>query len=179
MAGIIRRLLTPFLALFLLIAGGCEKKEKAETPPVASGPEEPQPYLTTQDVRVRNGPGTQYKIVAEIKRGTKVSVAGTEGSWLKVVSKHGNPPGYIDARFARPAGEPVRQEASPSPGAYRVTAETFVREGPGLHFKTVAKLEKGTKINVVGSDGDWLKVQSKHGNPPGYIEKRYAERGAG
>jgi hypothetical protein len=29
---------------------------------------------------------------------------------------------------------------------------------------------------VVGAEGDWLKVQSQHGNPPGYIERRYAEQ---
>jgi hypothetical protein len=28
----------------------------------------------------------------------------------------------------------------------------------------------------VGADGEWLKVESRRGNPPGYIERRYAER---
>jgi len=64
-------------------------------------------------------------------------------------------------------------------GEYATTATTYVREGPGLHFKTLAKIEKGTKVNVVGIEGDWLKVQSKRGNPPGYIEKRFAERNQG
>jgi hypothetical protein len=26
-------------------------------------------------------------------------------------------------------------------------------------------------INVVGSQGDWLQVRSKHGKPPGYIRR--------
>jgi uncharacterized protein YgiM (DUF1202 family) len=174
-----RRLKLIFFLFLLFALGGCEKKDPGEPKATADAAEQTRPYETTQDVRVRSGPGTQYKIVAEIKRGTKVNVAGSEGGWLKIVSKHGNPPGYIDARFAKPVGEPIKQAAPAAQGSYNVTADTYVREGPGLHYKTVAKIEKGTRVNVVGSDGDWLKVQSKHGNPPGYIEKRYAQRRPG
>ena len=155
---------------------GCEKKDAGEPRATAGTAEQTQSYVTTQDVKVRSGPGTRYKIVAEIKSGTKINVAGREDSWLRIVSKQGNPPGYVDERFAKPAAEPSARTTAPAQGLYTTTADTYVREGPGLHFKTVARIERGTKVNVVGSDGDWLKVQSKHGNPPGYIEKGHAQR---
>ena len=164
------------LVLLLFQLPGCEKKEPRQPEPTVDTAEQTQPYTTTQDVRVRSGAGTRYKIVAEIKSGTLVNVAGRENGWLRVVSKHGNPPGYIDERFAKPGSVPPRSPASPAQGVYTAIADAYVREGPGLHYKAVAKVERDTKINVVGENGDWLKVQSKRGNPPGYIEKRYAER---
>lgn len=69
---------------------------------IAATTESAQPYITTRDVTVRSGPGSQYGIVAEIKSGTRVNVVASDGEWLKIVSKYGNPPGYIDERNARP-----------------------------------------------------------------------------
>jgi uncharacterized protein YraI len=166
--------LTLFFILFALQA--CEKKEAREPDTVADSSEQTQPYTTTDDVKVRSGPGTRYKIIAEIKSGMKVNVVGRERGWLRVVSKKGNPPGYIDERFAKPATGSSAQATAPAQGTYITIADAYVRESPGLHYKAVAKIEKGKEVNVVGEEGDWLKVQSLHGRPPGYIEKRYAER---
>ena len=163
------------LVLLLFQLPGCEKKEPRQPEPTVDTAEQTQPYTTTQDVSVRSGAGTRYKIVAEIKSGTLVNVAGREKGWLKVVSKQGNPPGYIDDRFAKPVADSSPSAAPPARGLYTTIADAYVREGPGLHYKAVAKVEKGKEVNVVGGQGDWLKVQSRHGRPPGYIEKRYAE----
>ena len=61
-------------------------------------------------------------------------------------------------------------------GTYTTTATVNVRKGPGTNYEKVAKIPKGTKVQVVGKEGPWLKVQSKHGNPPGYIQETYARR---
>ncbi|MBI2988921.1 MAG: SH3 domain-containing protein [Deltaproteobacteria bacterium] len=161
---------------FILATGACRTQEAAESKTAAGFGEQTWPYLTTTAVKVRSGPGTQYNVIAEIKSGTKVNVASREGEWLKIVSKQGNPPGYIHERYARPTAEPVKQRAAFVAGPYTATTDTLVREGPGLHYKSVAKITKGMKVHVVDAEGDWLKVQSKHGNPPGYIEKKSAQR---
>jgi peptidoglycan endopeptidase LytF len=135
-------------------------------------------YMTTATVNVRKGPGTDYETVAKIPKGARVQVVGKQGSWLKVQSKHGNPPGYIDERFAVPRKEKAAP-APASPGTYTTTATVNVRKGPGTSHAIVAKIPKNSKVQVVGFEGDWLKVQSKHGNPPGYIQKTYAKRLAG
>ena len=162
------------LLALLLALPSCKKEEPREPEPGASAEEQTRLYITTQDVKVRSGPGTRHKIIAEIKAHTNVHVAGKESGWLRVVSKQGRPPGSIDQRFAKPVDEPV--SSRPVKGKYITTADVSVREKPGLHSKAVAKIEKGTLVNVVGGEGDWLKVESRHGNPPGYIEARFAER---
>jgi uncharacterized protein YgiM (DUF1202 family) len=138
----------------------------------------PGPYVTTEETRVRRGPGSNYETVATIPRDTKVHVVGSEGGWLKIESKHGRAPGFILEGHATPSAPGgMRETARFVPGPYVTVEEIGVRSGPGTNFNVVATIPSDTKINVVDSEGDWLKVQSKHGNPPGYIPARSARRG--
>jgi hypothetical protein len=43
----------------------------------------------------------------------------------------------------------------------------------------VASISKGTKLNVVDQDNGWLKVESKRGNKPGYVEASLTKPAAG
>jgi uncharacterized protein YgiM (DUF1202 family) len=179
MARQLTRFQLALLALLFLVLPGSRTADAAEAKSSSAAIEQTQPYVTTGAVNLRSGPGTQHKIVTKIEIDTKINVAVNENGWLKVISKKGNPPGYIDEKFAKPLGQPApRATSSPQAhGVYTTTADTAVREGPGLHYKSVASIGKNKIVEVVGSQGDWLKVQSKHGNPPGYIEKRFARPG--
>jgi uncharacterized protein YgiM (DUF1202 family) len=137
-------------------------------------------YITTTDVHVRKGPGTKFEVVATIPKGVKVAVVGREDHWLRIESKHGNKPGYIDEQYARPL---TAQQAPQNKtvvasvtGPYKTIREIDLREGPGSKYKTLTKLPAGIKINVVGAEGEWLRVESKHGGKPGYVDKRDVER---
>ena len=178
MARQLRRFPWAPLVLVALALGWAGMAAAADPKSSSAGTEQTQPYVTTGTVNVRSGPGTQHKIVANIERDTKINVAVNENGWLKIISKKGNPPGYIDEKFAKPLGTPVARMAPSVQGLYTTTADTVVREGPGLHFKSVASIGKNKVVDVVGTQGDWLKVQSKHGRPPGYIEKKFTRPGA-
>jgi uncharacterized protein YgiM (DUF1202 family) len=167
------------IGLLSLVFGGYGGRGTARYSGAAAFAQQTEAYITTSDVNVRSGPGTRYQIVARIKEGTKVNVAGREGAWLRVVSKHGNPPGYIDQRFARLADGQSRQAPSFAPGVYTTLADTYIRKGPGLHYEVITKIPKGIKVHVVAAEGDWLRVESKHGNLPGYVERTYVQRGSG
>lgn len=158
------------------VFGGYGGEGAASFSATAAFAQQTEAYIATSDVNVRSGPGTRYQIVARIKKGTRVNVAGREGEWLRVVSKHGNPPGYIDQRFARPADGQSGKPPSFTPGVYMTLADTYIRKGPGLHYEVITKIPKGIKVHVVAAENDWLRVESKHGNPPGYVEKRYVQR---
>ena len=53
--------------------------------------------------------------------------------------------------------------------------DTQVRGGPGLHYPALADIAKGTKLNVVDEEKGWLKVESRRGNKPGYVEASLAK----
>jgi uncharacterized protein YgiM (DUF1202 family) len=137
-------------------------------------------YLTTAEVQVRRGPGANYEVVATIPKDIQVNVVGREGHWLKVESKHGNKPGYIDEQYTRPvqARQTTQNKTigTSVAGSYRTLRETDLREGPGLKYRIAAKLPADIKINVMRAEGDWFRVESKRGNKPGYVEKRDVER---
>lgn len=141
-------------------------------------------YETTADVPLRAGPGTNHPVITTLPKGIKIDVVGKEGYWLKVESKHGDKPGYIDEQFARPATTaktpaPKTATAASAAGAYRTLKDVELRDGPGTKYKTVTTLPAGMKVNVVRAEGDWLRVESKKGGKPGYLEKKSVERWTG
>jgi uncharacterized protein YgiM (DUF1202 family) len=136
-----------------------------------------RPYITTADAELRKGPGAKYDVIRTIPRDTRIEVVSKEGSWLKVQSQYGREPGYIDEQYARPiAGAATKSKTFLGPGTYITTGEVNLREGPGTKYKVLRRIPKDTRINVIRIDGDWLRVESKKGNPPGYIDKRFAEK---
>jgi len=140
-------------------------------------------YETTADVPLREGPGNFHKVVTTLPKGIKINVVGKEGYWLKVESKHGDKPGYIDEQFARPAtaATTAAAPAAPSPfssvaGPYRTLREIDLRETPSANSRVVTRLPADIKVNVIRSEGDWLRVESTKGGKPGYVDKREVER---
>ena len=135
------------------------------------------PYVTTADAQLRKGPGGKYDVIQTIPKETKIYVVGKEGAWLKVQSKYGRQTGYIEDQYARPIATPITKSKTPAgPGAYVTTGEVVLREGPGTKYKVLRKIPRDTKINVLRIDGNWLRVESKSGNPSGYIDKRFAQK---
>jgi Tfp pilus assembly protein FimV len=74
------------------------------------------------------------------------------------------------ARSTEPAPAPTWRRPA-EPGRYEVIRTTPVYERPSAASREVATISRGTRINVVGSQGDWLEVRSKRGNPPGFVRR--------
>jgi len=143
-------------------------------------------YETTAEVPLREGPGNYHKIITTLPKGIQINVVGKEGFWLKVESKHGGKPGYIDEQFARAAvaaPTPATPSTPSSPAAptaaagwYRTLREQDLRETPSTTARVVTRLRADIKVNVIRSEGDWLRVESQQGGKPGYLDKRDVER---
>ena len=137
-------------------------------------------YETTAEVPLREGPGNFHKVITTLPKGIQINVVGKEGFWLRVESKHGGKPGYIDEKFARPAGAAATPATPTAPtsvaGPYRTLREQDLRETPSANARVVARLPADIKVNVIRSEGDWLRVESQRGGKPGYLDKRDVER---
>jgi hypothetical protein len=70
-----------------------------KTPPVArpSTSAEPRTYETVRSTAVHEEPANSSRVVAQITKGTQISVVGSGGGWLEIRSRHGKPPGFIRA----------------------------------------------------------------------------------
>jgi uncharacterized protein YgiM (DUF1202 family) len=167
------------LMIVLLSIAACKRKQ--ETTSTSDLPDlstQTRPYVTIEATKVRTGPGEQFRVIAEIRPNAKVQAVGRDGEWLLIVSKKGNAPGYIDAGAVKPESGDEQEPAPVTEGKYEVLVDTQVRSGPGLHYPVVANVKKGIKINVVNEEKGWLKVESKQGNPPGYVEASLAKPAA-
>jgi uncharacterized protein YgiM (DUF1202 family) len=165
------------VSLLSLMLGACKnKQDQAASDDLPDLSKQTRPYVTVEITKVHTGPGEQFKIIGEIRPNAKVNVVGRDGEWLLIVSKKGNAPGYIEIESAKP-GEGEEQEADaprPVEGKYVTLLNTQVRSGPGLHYPVVAEIPKGMKLNVVEEEKGWLKVESKQGRKPGYVDASLA-----
>src|SRR5215475_10917780 len=145
--------MSSFIFLVLLSLLGCKGKQKeaADSKELPDLNAQMRSYMTIDNTRLRTGPGQQFRAIAEIKRDAKVQVVGRDGDWVLVVSKKGNPPGYIEMTSIEPSNEAEKQESSAQPveGKYETLVDPRVHSGPGVHYAAVAEIKKGTKINVV------------------------------
>jgi len=166
------------IVVFFLSVNACKERDKvtaAKDLPDLN--QQIRPFVTTDKTTVRSGPGQQFRTIGEIRQDSKVNVVGRDGEWLLIVSKIGSAPGYIAVNSVRPATGDEKELAAPSAeGRYEAIAETKVRSGAGVGYPAVANLKKGTLFDVVDEDKGWLKVESKHGNPPGYVDVNSARR---
>jgi uncharacterized protein YgiM (DUF1202 family) len=165
------------IVVLLFVGNACKKNTEITDPKQVTDISQTHPFVIVDNTMVRTGPGQQFKTIAVVRRDSKVNVVGRDGEWLLIVSKRGNnPPGYIELTTVKPGTAEEQDYASPQvDGPWELLADTQVRSGPGPENKVVAEVKKGMKINVIGEEKSWLKIESKSGNPPGYVEKSQAK----
>jgi N-acetylmuramoyl-L-alanine amidase len=170
------------LCALVLSALGCKSKPKvADMRSLPDLNEQIRTFATIENTRVRTGPGPQFRVLAEIPRDAKITAVGRDGDWLLIVSKKGNAPGFIAMASVRAWEGDAREAAASASGAprsgeekYQTIADTPLRSGPGLQYPVVTDLTKGTRIEVVENDQGWLRIESKKGNKPGYVDASFA-----
>ena len=169
-------LLGATVLIILVSVAACKRKQDTtSTNDLPDLNTQTRPYITIETTKVRTGPGSQFRSIGEVGPNAKVQAVGRDGEWLLIVSKKGNAPGYIDAGAVKPATGEEKEPTPVTEGKYEVLGDTQVRSGPGLQYSVVANIPKGIKINVVNEENGWLKIESKQGNPPGYVEASLAK----
>ena len=96
-------------------------KEASKTTPVSAKvtPPPPPPLPTTQvvwdSVNLRKGPGTSYKVVGNVKKGTSLKILEASGDWLRVRLENGST-GWVSKLATSEAPKPS-SSPPPSPTA--------------------------------------------------------------
>jgi len=166
------------LALLLLFQSCKTAENAASLDDLIDLNKQTRPYVTVANTQLRSGPGPQFRAIADIPANAKIHIVGRDGDWALLISKKGNAPGFVELAAIKPgegeAEKPEFGEPRQLEGKYEVVADTQVRSGPGLHYPTLADIAKGTKLNVVEKEKGWLKVESRRGNKPGYVEATLA-----
>ncbi|MCI1882611.1 MAG: SH3 domain-containing protein [Sporolactobacillus sp.] len=130
---------------------------------------------TTDNLNVRNGASTTHKILTTLKKGSKVEVVGTSGSWLKI--KYNGGTAYVSDEYVKKSGSASTGSSSSSLKVQytgTTTDNLNVRNGASTAHKILTTLKKGSKVDVVGTSGSWLKI--KYNGGTAYVSDEYVKK---
>ncbi len=109
--------------------------------------------VTTDNVNVRSGPGTDYEVIGQVHQNTKITIIDELGDWYKV--KASNVEGWVTKEFV--------QAFDSSYDSYIQTdshnAVIQVREEPSLLAEVKGTLENGQTYPIVQEKNNWYEIQ--------------------
>jgi hypothetical protein len=86
------------------------------------------------------------------------------------------PEATADEPETRPGSKSSTMGSPRVQGTFQTVRATQVFNEPSEDSALVAELDKGVKVNVVGSRNGWFEIRSKHGRPPGFIRQEETVR---
>jgi cell wall-associated NlpC family hydrolase len=123
--------------------------------------------VTVDVANLRSGPSTNYSKVGKLRQGQTVKLLGRNGGWFKVETQagavgwiHGD---LVQVNKAAADSVSVVQVAAAAPtSGIRVGTTTEenvnLRKGPGTSEGVIAKLPKGTRLEILGQQAGWYRV---------------------
>jgi N-acetylmuramoyl-L-alanine amidase len=141
--------LTILFAAFLPLADG-----------IAAGKKITVAVATEDQLRVRTGPGTSFKVIGTLNKGQAVTVLDQNENWLKISASFGN--GWIAKQYASLKNEnDSKSNSTTTIGT--VTGDILnVRVTPATNGTILGKLTKGMTVTVLSKQGNWYEIQFKN-----------------
>lgn len=137
--------------------------------------------LTMDYLNLREGAGTNYKVILTISKGTTVKVLdNSNAQWTKVETSSGKQ-GYCSKQYLKiGTSTGTNTNTPPSTGTGTTTTVTGVtnsslnvRSGAGTTYGIVVTLAKGVTVTVTdNSNSVWAKIKTSDGKE-GYCSKQY------
>ena len=121
--------------------------------------------VTGNSVNVRTGPSTSYKSIMKLNKGDKVEYISSSGNWSKV--RYNEKEGYISNTYIKSVST-----TSTSTDIRIITGNSVnFRKGPGTNYSVIKSFNKGTKVEFISKENDWVKVN--YIGTVGYVFSKY------
>ncbi|MDM5211511.1 SH3 domain-containing protein [Peribacillus sp. NJ4] len=137
----------------------------------AFGKEEGEIIVTSKVVNVREGAGLSFPIVKKLAKGESYPILKEDGDWIEIrigVGKTGWVANWLVERKSESDTNQVKKES----GQGMISGSSVrVRTGPGTTFQTVGSLSKGTAVDIIEKNENWIKV--KTANIEGWVSSDY------
>jgi N-acetylmuramoyl-L-alanine amidase len=130
----------------------------------------------TNQLRVRTGPGTNFRISGYLNKGQAVSVIDENENWIKISAGFGEgwvAREYLD--FNNKSTNTTKEGNNVSIDTGKVTDTLNVRNEPSTTGQVIGKLEKGTSISIYSQKNNWIEI--KYANQSAWISGDYVQIG--
>lgn len=130
---------------------------------VEEAPEIIEILRTKENLNLRQGAGTNYKILLTMPKGVEVRVLNKSNGWAKVAYK--NSIGYCSTSYL---------EAVQSRKGGKVSASVLnVRSGPSTKYRVVGQLTRGTSVEILNTQNGWHNI--RYGLTTAWVSADYIE----
>ncbi|MGJ7912256.1 SH3 domain-containing protein [Neobacillus sp. LXY-1] len=132
----------------------------------------------SDQLRVRSGPGTSFRVIGYLNTGQVVPVITQNENWVKVSSTFGE--GWVSKDFVTVTSGQSSNPSSGSSGSIGsgvVNGDIInVRKEPTTSSTILGKLTKGTKVTIYSRKNNWL--DAKYSNLRGWVSADFITTGA-
>ena len=148
-----------------------DKGEGNTKDPITSTPASGKSYIRYVHVdttlRVRSGPGTDYKIVASLKNNEKVTVYETKNGWSRIGTNKWASSSYLytqkttSTTTSKPTTTTPTNVKKPTKKYTRyvhTSTKLNVRKGAGTKYKKVSTLKNNAKVTVYETKKGWSRI---------------------
>lgn len=127
--------------------------------------------VTANQLRVRSGPSTSYKVVTTLSQGATVTIIKTESNWHQI--KTSSVTGWVAAEFIQDIKSDTGGSSS-SKQTGKVTANNLnVRSTASTSGNILGKLQKGSTVSILSVESNWVKIQ--YNGQAAWISKEFVE----
>jgi N-acetylmuramoyl-L-alanine amidase len=131
----------------------------------------------TNQLRVRSGPGTSFRIIGYLNKGQAVSVIDDNENWVKLSAGFGE--GWVAREYLdfnnKSTNTSKEENTNVSIGTGIVTDTLNVRNEPSTTGKVIGKLTKGTTITIYSKGNNWIEI--KYANQNAWVSADYVQFG--
>ena len=135
--------------------------------------------VTGNEVNMRSGPGTNYRVIDCLTRGSSVTVIDRSSSWYAV--EYNGSSGFISSAYLDVSEDPFSSgsggtviEGSQGSGYINAMYVRF-RSGPSSSYSILGEYNRGKAVTITGSSGDWTACTID--GQAGYIHSQYVSSG--
>ena len=129
-------------------------------------------------LNLRAGPGTDHRVIKQMRHGSEVEVLGHHGKWYRVI--HNHKVGWAHSNYFTEAKHRPHRPHKPKghKPIYEVHApyDHFLnlRTGPGVSYHVLGRMPHGSKVKILGPrKGRWAKVRHVHSGVRGWAHLSY------
>lgn len=129
----------------------------------------------TDQLRIRSGPGTSFRITGYLNKGQAVTILAENENWLKVSSDSAE--GWVARQYI--SNKPSKNESKDEnqTGEKGIITDLLnVRNEPSTTGRVLGILAKGTTVTIYSKKNKWLEIS--YSNQKGWVSSDYVQIGA-